>query len=402
MLGLLYVWHTTAEKKKVDVVEEAEKRAVEQSHNVNCTGYVVMKKDAPLYQKSNDAFQQVGMVSKDSLVLLSEQNTKQQSHYQIANSEYYIYFGDIKRNDENRKYDTSYQRYIAFNENIKTNLVSKLYDQNGQLRYAFKGAIDLPIIQKQGDMYFVVFMNELLAVKKSEVSVYERVNSQVSNAKQIPVLMYHFFYDAKANEQAPDSNYVEIQNFRTQMQYTKDNGYQSITMKELDMYLDGVIQLPAKSFVVSIDDNAESLKRLAYPVLEELKVYATNFVITSWSEDFALLQSPYVELQSHSDAMHQGGCSGMQHGGLFNCISYQDGYKDVTTSKDKLNGAFVFCYPFGDVNDNMKKVLHDAGYRLAFTTKFGYVTLGMDKLQLPRVRITKNTSMQAFASLLEG
>ncbi len=402
MLGLLYVWHNATVQKGKEVVVEVKKKTVAFKKNVNCNGYVVVDHSTPLYQRNNDRFVQKGMVRKDTLLLLDENNTKETDYYQLANSEYYIFFADIKENVQNKQYDDSYVRYLVFNENAKTKDVTNLYDQEGNLRYSLASGIDLPIYKKEKDMYFVVYFNELLGIKKSEAQVYAKSNTHLSNANKIPVLMYHFFYDEKAKEVGRDGNFVEITNFKAQMQYAKDHGFQSIPMKDVDMYLDGVIQLPPGSFVVSMDDNAESVKRLAYPVLEQLQIYATNFVITSWTDDFASLQSKYVELQSHSDNMHQGGCSGMQHGGLFNCIPYDDGLKDVTRSKEKLNGAFVFCYPFGDVNENMKKVLRDGGYRLAFTTKFGYVTLGMDKLQLPRVRITKSTTMQAFASLLEG
>ena len=400
MLGLLYVY-TTTEKRENNVVESKDK-TVEVKKEIQPTGYVVMKYASPIYQKDDDTFKIVGMVSKETLVLLDEKNAIDDTYYQIKDSAYYVSYRNIKKSNAQQSFDQSFKRYLPFNENVRTKTMTKLYDEDGNLRYALAQGIDLPILKKQGSLVYVRFSDELLALKKEEVEVYSNQNSQQANASKIPVFMYHFFYDAKANEQGRDGNFVEIDTFKQQMQYAKDNGYQSITMKELDMYLEGMIQLPERSFVVTMDDNAESVKRLAYPVLEALQIHATNFVITSWSDDFGALQSDYVELQSHSDAMHKGGCPGMQHGGLFNCIPFADGKKDVITSRDKLNGAFVFCYPFGDVNETMKQVLQEGGYRLAFTTKFGYVTIGSDKLELPRVRISKSTTVQAFARLLEG
>lgn len=400
MLGLLYVNQDTKNKGK-DVVKEIKADEVSKRIDVY-TGYVITNKDAKLYKLQKDKYKKVGSIKKDSLILLDESNQSNDDYYRLSDSDYYIDYRDIKENVDELSFDDSFHKYIVFNENVVTEKMTELYTIDGELKYTLQEGIDLPIYMKKNDMYFVKYMSELLEVKSASVSIKENRNTEKVNATKIPVFMYHFFYDAQANESGPDGNYTEIHTFKEQMQSALNKGYQSVTMNELDLYLDGAIQLPHGSFVVTMDDNAESVKRLAYPVLEELKIYATNFVITGWTDDFASIQSDYIELQSHSDGLHTGGCSGIKHGGLFNCIDYESGLKDVKTSSEKLSGAFVFCYPFGDVDENMKNILRDGGYRLAFTTKFGYVCPGMDKLELPRVRITQNTSVESFAKLLEG
>ena len=66
----------------------------------------------------------------------------------------------------------------------------------------------------------------------------------------------------------------------------------------------------------------------------------------------------------------------------------------------RCTGATIFCYPLGDYNDLDKKVLKEAGYKLAFTTKSGRVKKGADKYALPRVRIQKGMSMRAFKGVV--
>ena len=67
-----------------------------------------------------------------------------------------------------------------------------------------------------------------------------------------------------------------------------------------------------------------------------------------------------------------------------------------------LTGANdAFCYPFGHYNDTAEKVLKDAGYKMAFTTKGGRIKPGQNKYELPRVRMSKGISMKSFSSMVD-
>ena len=49
----------------------------------------------------------------------------------------------------------------------------------------------------------------------------------------------------------------------------------------------------------------------------------------------------------------------------------------------------------------INKILKDCNYILAFTTKGGRVYPGSDPLQLPRVRMSKGDSLNAFVSKIK-
>ena len=104
-------------------------------------------------------------------------------------------------------------------------------------------------------------------------------------------------------------------------------------------------------------------------------------------------KSAKLDFQSHSHDMHRAGANGK---GRFVNLSYKDALEDVTKSKNIIGNCTIFCYPFGHYNDNAIKVLKEAGYKLAFTTKSGRVYPGANKYQLPRVRMVKGISMSAF------
>ena len=221
------------------------------------------------------------------------------------------------------------------------------------------------------------------------------------NASFVPVLMYHYFYDDEAGEKGSDGNYLAKSLFEEQLKYLKDNNYYFPTMKELKDYIDGNLKLPSKSIILTMDDGAESNYRIAYPLAVQYQIPIVWFVVTSWTDpnlpyQQEVINSGYVSMESHTHDMHRAGCSGMMHGGLFQCISKEEGLKDLTTSKEMLKTAISLAYPFGDYNDNTKEMLKEAGYDLAFTTEWGVVKPGMDKYALPRIRISDGNSLQTF------
>ncbi len=181
------------------------------------------------------------------------------------------------------------------------------------------------------------------------------------------------------------------------MKYLKENQYYFPTWTELASYLQGSLNLPEKSVIITDDDGSGTFFSLAYPILAKYQIPATSFLITSWSGDPSKfgVDRNLISFQSHSHAMHQGGCS-EGHGGRFMCIDYQSGIDDIETASKIVGSKDVFCYPFGDVNDNAKQMLADAGYKIAVTTAYGVAQIGDDMLELPRIRVSGGQSLDQF------
>ncbi|MCI8482169.1 MAG: polysaccharide deacetylase family protein [Clostridia bacterium] len=237
---------------------------------------------------------------------------------------------------------------------------------------------------------------KIIVKKKSET------NSTILGKSKggLPVLMYHFFYDASKGEKGTDNNFMEVSDFEEQMKYLADNQFYFPTWKEVEDYIDGKITLPEKSVVITIDDGAESFIKYAIPIIEKYNVKATSFVVTSWNGDWLpkSYRSSHLDFQSHSHDMHRAGANGK---GRFVNLSYKEALEDVTKSKNIIGNSTIFCYPFGHYNDNTIKVLKDAGYRLAFTTKGGRVYKGTNKFALPRVRMSKGISLSSFKTAVQ-
>lgn len=214
----------------------------------------------------------------------------------------------------------------------------------------------------------------------------------------IPVLMYHFFFDASKGQTGNDSNWMEISAFEEQLKYLVENEYYFPTWQEVADYVDGKIGLPKKSIVITIDDGDASFFELAVPVINKYNVKVTSFIVTSWTHAGIIntYRNDKINFQTHTHDMHKGGCSGGGHGGLFRCIDYNKGLNDLNTSINIIGSSDAIAYPFGDVTENALKITADAGIKLGFTTKYGKVYSGMNKLQLPRIRVNRGISLNGF------
>lgn len=230
----------------------------------------------------------------------------------------------------------------------------------------------------------------------------QKVTTKKGTGDGLPILMYHYFYDESNGETGADSNWMEIKDFENQLKYLTENNYYFPTWSEVRDFIDGKITLPSKSIVLTIDDGHKTLFTHAIPLLEKYKVPATAFIITSRSaaNKFKKYENDIITFQSHTHDMHQGGCSG-GHGGLFRCINYEKGLKDLTTSINILGKSDAIAYPYGDVTENVLKITKAANFKIGVTTKWGQAKKGADPYQLPRIRMSKGMSLSSFKSYIK-
>lgn len=215
--------------------------------------------------------------------------------------------------------------------------------------------------------------------------------------KTLPILMYHYFYDPDNGETGENSNWMSTKDFEKQMKYLADNKYYFPSWNEVADFIDGKIALPAKSIVITIDDGQWSFFKYGLPILNKYNIKATSFIITSKAGGTKFKKNLYdnISYQSHTHGMHTGGCSG-GHGGLFRCINYDKGLKDLNKSIEILGTNDAIAYPFGDVTNNVLKITKAAGFKVGVTTVNKKAQVGMDRYQLPRVRMSRGISLQGF------
>ena len=89
----------------------------------------------------------------------------------------------------------------------------------------------------------------------------------------------------------------------TNIKYLQDNNYLTLSMSELELFLDKKIQIPKKTVVITLDDGARNYN--AAELAEKYESYMTYFIITGTYDTTKLIDNPYIEYQSHTDSLHK-------------------------------------------------------------------------------------------------
>lgn len=354
-----------------------------------------------LFLVSADGMEPCGHVAAGALFDIS--GTKEGGYLEVSDSPFCIPGSAAEASDRWYRNDTN---LIPYAEDLTTNDSFTLSDEAGNPVLTSERSLTFPVYVKPGEdnRYGIRFMNGIYYVDASSVKEVQTADrSAETTAQEVPVLMYHFFYSEAEGGTRIDGNYVEVNELDEQLNYIHEQNFHACTMREILYWMEGRANLPEKSIAITIDDADPSVHQYAMPVFVKYGLHATNFVICGWQP----AEMPYelwemrengLELQSHGFLTHTGGCSGMGHGGLLLCMDHESGVEDVKRSFDYVDGGFVFCYPFGDINDNAENIVRDAGGKLAFTTEGGRIHPGMDPLALPRVRVTGGNGLSAFAA----
>lgn len=221
----------------------------------------------------------------------------------------------------------------------------------------------------------------------------EKVTAE--NAR-VPILMYHQFTERPEGEDGwLRDNYAYIGDFAAQMDHIVAGGFYLPTWDELSAFIDGALFLPDHSVIITDDDAHATWLQLAAPIMEQKKLMATSFVITSFD---IVPQNRFILSRSHTHAMHSAGANGK---GLMVNLSVDEVAADMQTSADLLGGVKeVMAYPFGHYDDRAKQALRQAGFEMARTVEQGYVTVGTDKLALPCIRINYGMGVSDLQSLI--
>lgn len=356
---------------------------------------VITTDNIKLYSLENNKYVESGLVGKDVELSLENIDSK---YFKIKNFDnYYIKYENLKELSEKKVYDDRYKQYILFNYNVETKDKTIFYDEDNNMIYTFNTGYSLPLIIKDEDRYGVDFNSRLLYIKKEDSALVEHHNTDLSNSSGVGVLNYHAFYDENNEEERKDCNtsicHSKAQ-FKAQLDFLKENNILTLKMKELEMYIDGKINLP-KSVLITIDDGGR--EEHGIDMLTEYKMYATIFLVTSWFDPKDYYKTDYIELHSHSDNLHNVGDCKVGQGGGIQCLDEEVIQKDLKSSREKLNGTTYFCYPFYEYNEYSERMLKEAGFTMAFIGESNHsdnlVHVGSDKFKLRRFIIVSYTTI---------
>lgn len=369
----------------------------------HCNLYVRTVNETFLYLKDENGYKKDAKINTNVELELALSNLIIKNDYFKISSldkEYYIYYEDVEPIDKLSVNDTRYKNYVLFNKSVVTSDNPKFYSDSGYV-FEFNHSFTLPIIMRDDDKIYVEYSNNLYYLRDEDVvSEIDSKNTDEVSADRVRTLVYHRIYDPET-EKCDQVICHKEKDFDSQMKYLSENNYFSLTMKELELFLEGNLRIPQKSIVITIDDG--TMDKRAVPILEKYKVNATLFLVTSRfkEQDYIDFTSDYLELHSHSHNMHWAGeCAGYgsQGGGIL-CLPEERVLEDLKQSREILNGSTVFCYPFYDYDNRAIELLDKAGFTMAFAGELGtggYSYVGTDKMQIPRLTLNAYTTLEDF------
>ncbi len=230
----------------------------------------------------------------------------------------------------------------------------------------------------------------------------------------ISVLMYHQIGHFK-NIKEHRSTYCKVSRFRMQMWFLKFFGYRVISLDELLL----IIQqgdIPKKRIVIlTFDDGYADFYRYAYPILRKYNFPAIIYLLSNlvgkraeWFRKEGRYDPPLLDVSQILALKNRGiefGSHGRSHVKLAQ-VPLSRAREEIEKSKYELEGMLGFpithfCYPYGSLNENVKRIVEGAGYRSGVSCYRGAVYPGCDPYVIPRKAISYGDSLIGFMWKLE-
>jgi peptidoglycan/xylan/chitin deacetylase (PgdA/CDA1 family) len=202
--------------------------------------------------------------------------------------------------------------------------------------------------------------------------------------------------------------------FAGQMNWLIDAGYRAVGLDDILAHVEGQVQLPEKSVHVTFDDGFVGVLEHALPTLMKLRIPSTLFAlpqrtgaVNDWMHQRgfprrALLSQP--QLRVLADEGMTIGSHTCTHARLPD-LRPDAAEGEIALSKRELEemlGREVshFAYPYGLFNEDVRKMVEQAGYRSACSTRSGFNRPGEDPFLLRRIDIAGTDKLWQFRQKL--
>lgn len=393
------VFYVVSPNRTIEVVQDITEVFVPDSEQK----VEVISKEAVIYMEYLDELYPMGSLLENELIHIIRQV---EDLYEIewGNGTGFIPMNDVKVVTEGKiRKPTSDKASDTVIYTVETTPIysneSKELEVIGHLNVGFR----YPIIREYGENWWEINVGNrkaFIAKKSTEVD------------QGVPVLMYHHILTPEEKADSPfaeASTTMTTLEFEEQMQYLSEEGYTTIKTEDLEAYLDRNQNLPAKAILLTMDDGNISSRIYGYPILQKYRLHIDQFIITDRTPEepqpfdhqklFFLSQQEMDEMtdhysyHGHTHTLHRLTEENVGH--LLD-KSDEEVLEDLRINRERLNGTRFLAYPFGQFNDHVIKLVKQSGFDLAFTTKGGYTTLDVDRMEVPRLGIEPNVTLPEY------
>ena len=234
---------------------------------------------------------------------------------------------------------------------------------------------------------------------------------------EMPVIMYHRVIKDES-EKGVHGTYVTVEQFEEQMKYLKKKGYETVTFKDLlnNRYKQR-FDKDKKWIMLTFDDGYKDNYENAFPILKKYQFKGIIYILdgieyNKWDVDnpgnpekrFTLMnQEELLEMQNY----------GIEFGGHTSThprladLSIENVKSEIINSKsniEKIIGRELlsFAYPYGSLNEEVKKIPQEAGYKFAVATDSGSIVFSDDLFEIRRIGIFPTNNLFNFKRKVSG
>jgi peptidoglycan/xylan/chitin deacetylase (PgdA/CDA1 family) len=197
---------------------------------------------------------------------------------------------------------------------------------------------------------------------------------------------------------------VTPKDFAAQLRYLRENGYESITLSDLALFLNTGKALPPKPVILTFDDGYADAYTKAFPLLKEYGFVGTFFLI---SKPVDAKNADFVSWAQVSE-MHDAGMKFEPHS--YDHSDMRNRRRDwlvfqILAPKEAIEARTgemcrFFAYPSGKYDQLIIDMLRSAGFWGAVLTEQGATHSANDLFLLKRVRVRGGEDLDTFVRML--
>lgn len=224
-------------------------------------------------------------------------------------------------------------------------------------------------------------------------------------AVDIPILMYHHLkYREPGASEVLKTWSVAPDQFAAQLDYYRQQGYHTITFKQLVEFFDDGAPLPTKPILLTFDDGWLDHYTVAFPELKKRGMVGNFFIPTQYADAGGELLVNWDQVLEMDRAGNEFGGHTISHEDLTS-INLDEMQRQLGGAKaymeEKLgHPTYALSYPFGAFNPRVIAETGAAGYRAALILCCGYEQSADIMLALPRIRVSYEDTIQDIAGKL--
>ncbi|GAB6887188.1 polysaccharide deacetylase family protein [Desulfothermus okinawensis JCM 13304] len=199
------------------------------------------------------------------------------------------------------------------------------------------------------------------------------------------------------------------------MWFLKFFGYHVISINDLLKIIENGRYVKKRMVVLTFDDGYANFYRYAYPILNKYNFPSIVYLLSNligkraiWFKREGRDDPPLLTREQVVILKNRGvdfGSHGRNHVKLAK-VSHEVAREEIVRSKIELEHMFGFpfqhfCYPYGSLNQDVKELVKQAGYKTGVSCYRGAVYPGVDPFEIPRKAISFGDNLIGFLWKLE-